>query len=70
MSNVESSTSLSQERQRLERICAVLLEAFEAHPEARDADRCGIKLDNQRGVVLDDYDDPADPWTASRVAAH
>jgi hypothetical protein len=48
----------------------VLVEAFEAHPETRDADRCAIKLDNQRGVVLDDYDDPGELWTARRVAVH
>jgi hypothetical protein len=70
MSKVYSSTSPAQERQRLERICAVLVEAFEAHPEPRAADRCAIKLDNQRGVVLDDYDDPGELWTARRVAAH
>ena len=70
MSQIDSSTSPAQERQRLERICAVLVEAFEAHPETRDADRCAIKLDNQRGVVVDDYDDPGELWTARRVAAH
>lgn len=58
MSQIDSSTSLAQERQRLERICAVMVAAFEAHPEVRDMDLCAIKLDNQRGVVLDDYDDP------------
>ncbi len=69
MSQNDSSTSPEQERQRLERICAVLVEAFEAHPETRDADRCAIKLDNQRGIVIDD-DDPRELWTAKRVAAH
>jgi hypothetical protein len=39
------------------------VEAFEAHPETRDADRCAISLDNQRGVVVDDYDDPGELWT-------
>ena len=58
MSKVDSSTSRAQERQRLERICAVLVKAFEAHPETGDADPRAIKLHNQRGVVLDDYDDP------------
>jgi nuclear transport factor 2 (NTF2) superfamily protein len=53
-----------------ERICAVLVAAFEAHPETRHADRCAISLDNQRGVVVDDYDDPGELWTAGRVAAH
>jgi hypothetical protein len=38
MSQIGSSTSPAQERQRLERICAVLVEAFEAHPETRDGD--------------------------------
>ena len=64
-----SSTSLEHERQRLERICAALVEAFEAHPETRDADRCAIKLENQRGIVIDDYDDPGELWTARRLAA-
>lgn len=50
--------------------CAVLVAALEAHPETRDADRCAVSLDNQRGVVVDDYDDPAELWTARRVAAH
>jgi hypothetical protein len=54
----ESSTSPAHERQRLERICAALLAAFEAHPETRDTDLCAFKLDNQHGVVIDDYDDP------------
>ena len=62
-------TAPDQERQRLERICAVLLEAFEAHPETRETDLCAFKLDNQRGVVIDDYDDPGELWTARRVAA-
>jgi hypothetical protein len=70
MSQFDSSTSPAQERQRLERICAVLVEAFEAHPETRDADRCAISVDNQRGVVVDDYDDPGEMWTARRVVAH
>ena len=70
MSQIDSSTSPAQERQRLERICAVLVEAFEAHPETRDADRCAISVDNQRGVVVDDYDDPGEMWTARRVVAH
>ena len=33
-------------------------------------DLCAFKLDNQRGVVIDDYDDPGELWTARRVAAH
>jgi hypothetical protein len=70
MSRNDSSTSLAHERQRLERICAALLAAFEAHPETRDADLCAFKLDNQRGVVIDDYDDPGELWTARRLAAH
>jgi hypothetical protein len=70
MSPNDSSTSPAHERQRLERICAALLEAFEAHPETRDTDLCAFKLDNQRGVVVDDYDDPGELWTARRVAAH
>jgi hypothetical protein len=49
---IESPTSTEEERQRLERICAVFIEAFEAHPETRYGDRCAIKLDNQRGVVI------------------
>ena len=69
MSQKGSSTSLEHERQRLERICAALVEAFEAHPETRDADRCAIKLENQRGIVIDDYDDPGELWTARRLAA-
>jgi hypothetical protein len=64
-----SSTSPAEERQRLERICAALLAAFEAHPETRDTDLCAFKLDNQRGVIIDDYDDPGELWTARRVAA-
>jgi hypothetical protein len=48
----------------------VLVAAFEAHPETRDADTCAISLDNQRGVAVDDYDDPGELWTARRVAAH
>jgi hypothetical protein len=70
MSRIDSSASPAQERRRLERICAVLVEAFEAHPETRDTDRCAIGLDNQRGVVVDDYDDPGELWTARRLAAH
>lgn len=70
MSPGENSTSPAHERQRLERICAALLEAFEAHPETRDTDLCAFKLDNQRGVVIEDYDDPGELWTARRVAAH
>ena len=66
----DSSTSPADERQRLERICAVLLEAFEAHPETRDTDLCAFRLDNQRGVVIDDYDEPGELWTARRLAAH
>jgi hypothetical protein len=62
MSHIDSSTSPVQERQRLERICAALVEAFEAHPETRDEDRCAIKLDNRRGIVIDDYDDPGELW--------
>ena len=46
-----------------------MLAAFEAHPETRDTDLCAFKLDNQRGVVIDDYDDPGELWTARRVAA-
>ena len=70
MRQIDSPTSLAHERQRLERICAVLVEAFEAHPKTRDADRCAIKLDNQRVNVIDDYDDPGELWSASRLAAH
>ena len=70
MGQIDGSTSPAQEQKRLERICAVLVEAFEAHPETRDADRCAISLDNQRGVVLHDYDDPGELWTARRVATH
>lgn len=70
MSQMDRSTSPAQEQKRLERICAVLVGAFEAHPETRDADRCAISLDNQRGVVLHDYDDPGELWTARRVATH
>jgi hypothetical protein len=46
-----------------------LLAAFEAHPETRGSDLCAFKLDNQRGVVIDDYDDPGELSTARRVAA-
>jgi hypothetical protein len=70
MSPNGSSASLAHERQRLERICAALLEAFEAHTETRDTDLCAFKLDNQRGVVVEEYDDPGELWTARRVAAH
>jgi hypothetical protein len=70
MSQIDGSTSPAQERQRLDRICAVLVAAFDAHPETRDADRCATSLDNQRGVVVDDYDDTGELWTARRVAAH
>jgi hypothetical protein len=70
MSQIDSSTSFAKERQRLERICAELVAAFEAHPETRDVDRCAISLDNQRGVVLHDSDDPGELWTARRVATH
>ena len=38
----------------LESICAALVAAFEAHPETRDADRCAISLDDQRGVEVDE----------------
>jgi hypothetical protein len=69
MSPNDTSTSPAHEPQRLERICAALLAAFEAHPETRDTDLCAFKLDNQRGVVIDDYDDPGELWTARRVAA-
>src|ERR1700674_5477174 len=69
MSPNDSSTSPAHERQRLARICAALLAAFEAHPETLDTDLCAFKLDNQRGVVIDDYDDPGELWTARRVAA-
>jgi hypothetical protein len=48
----------------------VLVEAFEAHPETRDADCRAIKLDNPRGIVIDDYDDPGELWTARRLSAH
>ena len=68
MSPNGSSTSPAHERQRLERICAALLAAFEAHPETGDTDLCAFKLDNQRGVVIDDNDDPGELWTARRVA--
>jgi hypothetical protein len=68
VSQIDPPTSIAHERQRLERICAVLLEAFEAHPETRDTDLCAFKLDNQRGVVIDDYDDRGELWTARRVA--
>ena len=70
MSRTNSHGAPDQERQRLERICAALLEAFEAHPEARDTDLCAFKLDNQQGVVVDDYDEPGELWTARRLAAH
>ena len=70
MSQNDSSTSPEQERRRLERICTALLAAFEEHPERRDTDLCAFKLDNQRGVVIDDYDDPGELWTARRLAAH
>ena len=70
MSQIDRPTSFEQERQRLDRICAVLVEAFEAHPETRDADRCAMRLDNQRGDVIDDCDDPSELCTARRVAAH
>lgn len=49
LSQIDSSTSPAQDRQRLERICAALVAAFEAHSETRDADRSAIKLD--RGIV-------------------
>ena len=68
MSQIDRPTSFEHERQRLDRICAVLVEAFEA--QTRDADRCAISLDNQRRVVLHDYEDPGELWTARRVAAH
>lgn len=70
MSMVYSPTSPARERQRLERICAALVAAFEAHPETRDTDRCAISLNNRRGVVVDDHDDPGELWTARRVAGH
>jgi hypothetical protein len=60
MSKIDGSSSQAQERHRSERICAALLAAFEAHPEARDTDLCAFKLDNQRGIVVDDYDDPGE----------
>lgn len=65
-----SSTSPADERQRLERICAALLETFEAHAETRDTDLCAFRLDNQRGVVVDDCDECSELWTARRLAAH
>lgn len=70
MSKNDRSTSPEYERQRLERICAAILAAFEEHPETRDTDLCAFKLDNQRGVVIDDHDAPGELWTARRVAAH
>lgn len=70
MRQIDSSSSLAQERQRLERICVVLVGPFEAHPETRDAARCAISMDNQRGVVVDEYDDPGALWTGRGVATH
>ncbi len=70
MGPVGSANSPAQEQKRLVRICAGLVEAFEAHPETRDADRCAISLDNQRGVVLHDYDDPGEMWTAPILLEH
>lgn len=69
MSQSGSSTSSEHERQRLERICAALVEGVEAHPETPDADRGAVKLDNQRGVVIDECDDSGELWTARRQAA-
>ncbi len=70
MGQTDSSTTRTQEWSRLERICAAMVATFEAHPETRDTDHCAIKLDNRRGVVVDDYDDPGELWTAKRLAAH
>jgi hypothetical protein len=47
-----------------------LLDTFGEHPETRDTDLCAFKLDNQRGVAVDDYDDRGGLWTAARVAGH
>lgn len=68
MSQFDSSTSPAQERQRS--ASALCWSRLSTHPETRDADRCAISVDNQRGVVVDDYDDPGEMWTARRVVAH
>ena len=72
----------STELDRLRRICDVLVEAFEAHPETRRTARCLISLDNGEGVTIEDRDERpsaltvqrADSkdglWTARQVADH
>jgi hypothetical protein len=70
------------ELDRLRRMCDALVDAFEAHPETRRADRCLISLDNGEGATVEDRDErpsalavqPARSedvlWTARRVADH
>jgi hypothetical protein len=44
---------------RLTRICAVMTDAFEGHPEHADDDRCIVFLDDgdRGGIVIHGYDD-------------
>lgn len=47
---------------RLTRMCAAMTEAFDAHPEHRDGDKCIVFLDDgdHGGLQLHDYDDDTD----------
>jgi hypothetical protein len=44
---------------RLTRMCDAMTEAFDAHPEHEDGDKCIVFLDDQEhgGIVLHGYDD-------------
>lgn len=50
---------------RLTRMCNAAIDAFEAHPEHRDGDRCIVFLDDgQRGgIVLHGYEEDTDAMT-------
>lgn len=47
---------------RLTRMCAAMTEAFDAHSEHRDGDKCIVFLDdgNWGGIQMHGYDDYAD----------
>lgn len=47
---------------RLTRMCNAAIEAYEAHPEHRDGDKCIVFLDDghRGGLVMHGYDDDAD----------
>jgi hypothetical protein len=66
---------------RLRRVCDALVEALESHSEKRRTDRCLTSLDNGRGAIVEDRDEPsaltvqparseAGLWTVGQVADH